>query len=142
MQAGVLPDPPGMTPLGRIQTSLLVSSLALLVVLEPILIHQLHRHLRRHHRQALDRAGIPSGASFIWKASVMENDREADHSSVLLDRFFDSGNHRTLEDRRLDALWGRVRLIRWLACAGLVLLALTWLVSGSVPGYLRDVLTS
>jgi hypothetical protein len=54
-----------MTVLGVIRASLFYSSVALFVFLQPLVYHQIHRHLHRHHRKAFDRFRISPSASFI-----------------------------------------------------------------------------
>jgi len=118
-----------MTALGLIQTSLCVSFLASTAILLPIVHYQLYSHLRRQHSKAFDRLGIsPSAYCFFWR-----DDGPADGSSVAFEQFFSSGNHQALKDRHLDALWRRVRLIRWACGVSFGLMLITFLAFRADP---------
>ena len=130
-----------MTVLGVIQASPFLSSLALFGLLQPVVYYQIHRHLLRHHRKAVDRLGISTDASFIWKV-FGKDDRQSDNSLVVFDRLFYSGNYRALKDKQLDAMWRRVRLIRWVGGVGFTLLLITFLVFRADPAHIWEFLAS
>jgi hypothetical protein len=122
-------DTAAMTALGLIQTSLCVSFLAATAIVLPIVHYQLYSHLRRQHRKAFDRLRIsPSAYWFFWR-----DDGPADGSNVAYEQYFSSGNHQALKDRHLDALWRRVRLIRWACGLSFALLLITLLVYRADP---------
>ncbi len=118
-----------MTALGVIQTSLCASFLGAAAILLPIVDYQLYSHLRRQHREAFDRLGVSASAyHFFWR-----DDHPEDGSSVAFEQFFSSGNHQILKDRHLDALWRRVRLIRWVCGVSFALLLITFLLFRADP---------
>jgi|HubBroStandDraft_1064217.scaffolds.fasta_scaffold18107_3 hypothetical protein len=128
-----------MSALGVIQASLLTVSVVLFVILQPIFYVQIHLHLVRHHRKACDRVGISTDAWYMWK-HLWKDDCEPDNSLVVFDRFFYSGKYQALKDKRLDALWHRVRLIRRMSGVGFALLLLTFLVFRADPAHIWDFL--
>jgi hypothetical protein len=123
-----------MTAVRVLQESLLISSVATGGLLAPFVQYQLYRHLRRQHREAIDRLGIQS-PSFLWR-----EDQQASDSDATFEQFFTSGNYQALEDRQLTAMWGRVRLLRCMSGIGFVLLLITLLVFHADPSSLWDFL--
>jgi hypothetical protein len=121
-----------MTALGVIQTSLCVFSLSAAAILIPIVRYQIYRHLRRHHRKALDQLEI-SSPSFLWR-----EDRDAE--STAFERFFSSGTHETLKDPRLSTLQRRESLIWWACGVSFVLLLITFLAFRADPNRVWDFL--
>jgi hypothetical protein len=122
-----------MTSLGVIQVSLCVLSLAAAAILIPIVRYQIYRHLRRQHRNALDRLGI-SSAAFLWS-----EDREA--KSTAYEQFVSSRIHQMPNDPRLDALRRRESLI-WRACGvTFALLLVSFAVFRADPGHVWEFLT-
>jgi hypothetical protein len=124
-----------MTALGVIQTSLFISSVATAGILVPIVQYQIYRHLRRQQREAFDRLEIAPSPSFLWR-----DDRQA--ASTAFEQFFSSGKYETLKDPQLNALWRRVRFIRWVSGVSFALLLITFLVFRAVPDFLWDLLVN
>jgi hypothetical protein len=126
-----------MTSPGVIQATLLISSVALGGILLPFAHYRIYHHLRRQHRKTFDRLGISPSASFIWREYWSE-DCEVEGSSAVIERFFSSGDYRTLKDQQLNAMWRRVRLIRWVSCVGFALLLITFMLFRTVPDWLMS----
>ena len=121
-----------MTTLGVIQVSLCAFSLAAAAILVPIGRYQIYRHLRRHHRKALDRLGI-SSPSFLWR-------EDRDEESTEFAQFFSSGKHETLDDPQLNALRRRESLI-WRACgASFALLLISFMAFRTDADHVWDFL--
>jgi hypothetical protein len=121
-----------VTALGTLQASLCIAVVATAGLLGPIANHQLRRHIRREHPRVWRRFGFTSVSFFSvpWK-----EEHEALIAEIGFKEFFSTGQFKTLNDPRLNALWRRVKTIGRAGMLALALLVLNCIVFRAAPDF-------
>jgi len=120
-----------VTALGAIQASLCVAVVATWGVLLPIFGFRLRRHMRRAHPKVWQKFDFPTDSFSV----PPEHERAHTIADIGFGEFFSTGQFKKLDDQRLNELYRRVKVIRWIGVLAAALLAFNFVTFRAVPDF-------
>jgi hypothetical protein len=120
-----------MVAVGIGQAVLCTVVVTTLAVAGPIAHCQLRGYIRRTHPRVWRRFGFPSDTYLV----LPEVEHESMIAGIGFREFFSTGKYRTLNDRRLNALWQRGRVLTWIGGVALALMVLNFMIFRTGPDF-------
>jgi hypothetical protein len=120
-----------MVGVGIVQAALCVVVVTTLAVLLPVSDYQLRNHIRRTHPRVWRRFGFPSD-TFLVPPRL---EHETIIANVGFGEFFSTGKYKELNDRRVNTLWQRKRVLRWIGGVAMALMLLNFMIFRAAPDF-------
>ena len=120
-----------MVEVGIVQAALCIVVVTTLAVLLPVSDYQLRNHIRRTHPRIWRRFGFPSDTYLV----PPQLEHETIIANIGFGEFFSTGKYKVLNDPRLNTLWQRKRVLRWIGGVAMALMLLNFMIFRTAPDF-------